>query len=83
MSDDNCVQVILFYGHKGELAEKMAATCECDQSLANEFINKYLHFLTKDLMRVLEANAVKATALEAALTAEPEENVPECESESK
>jgi hypothetical protein len=83
MSDDNCVQVILYYGHRGKLVEDMARVCECDVAKASEFVDKYLHFLTKDLMRVLEANAVKAAALEAPLTAESEEIVPECESESK
>ncbi len=44
----NCVEFILFYGHKGELVEKMAETCQCEEQLAMDFINKYFHFLTKE-----------------------------------
>ena len=43
----NCVQIILFYGHKGQLAEKMAEVCKCELQLAMDFINKDLHFLTE------------------------------------
>lgn len=43
----NCVQVMLFYGHKGQLAEKMAEACKCELQLAMDFINKDLHFLTE------------------------------------
>lgn len=50
--DENCLQIILFYGHKGRLVEKMAEVCGCEQAKAHEFINEYFTFLTKDTKRV-------------------------------
>lgn len=49
-SDENCVQIILFYGSRGDLVMKMAKELGCDEGKASDFINKYFHFLTEDLL---------------------------------
>lgn len=46
--DSNCIEIILFYGNKERLIEKMSETCDCEHQKANEFIHKYFTFLTKE-----------------------------------